>query len=169
MGGFVNYKEYDRQKAIEYAKKWAYARNPKYYNFDNVGGDCTSFVSQCIYAGSGIMNYKKDIGWYYNSINDRSPSWSGVEFLHKFLIKNKSVGPRGGTVQKEKIEIGDTIQLSFDGKSFTHTLIVVNIGKSLTLDDIYIASHTYDSYNRRVSSYQFKDIRFIHINGVWEW
>ena len=55
--------EYDRQKAKEYAKKWAYSRNPKYYNFDNVGGDCTSFISQCIYAGSGIMNYTKDIGW----------------------------------------------------------------------------------------------------------
>lgn len=37
--------EYYRQKAKEYAKKWAYGRNPKYYNFDSVGGDCTSFVS----------------------------------------------------------------------------------------------------------------------------
>ena len=37
------------------------------------------------------------------------------------------------------------------------------------LDNIYIASHTYDSYNRKVSSYIFKDIRFIHINGVWTW
>lgn len=41
---------YDRKKSIEYAKKWAYLRNPKYYNFDPVGGDCTSFASQCIYA-----------------------------------------------------------------------------------------------------------------------
>ena len=38
--------EYNRQKAIEYAKKWAYGRNSNYYNFDSVGGDCTSFVSQ---------------------------------------------------------------------------------------------------------------------------
>lgn len=30
------------------------------------------------------MNYTKNTGWYYNSINDRSPSWSGVEFLYKF-------------------------------------------------------------------------------------
>ena len=56
-------KEYNREKAVEYAIKWAYKRNPKYYNFDSVGGDCTSFISQCIYAGSGIMNYKKHIGW----------------------------------------------------------------------------------------------------------
>ena len=80
-------KEYNRKKAVEYAIKWAYKRNPKYYNFDSVGGDCTSFISQCIYAGSGIMNYKKHIGWYYNSSSDRTASWSGVEFLYNFLSK----------------------------------------------------------------------------------
>ena len=160
---------YDRIKAKEYAKKWAYSRNPKYYNFDSVGGDCTSFISQCIYAGSGIMNYTKNTGWYYNSINDRSPSWSGVEFLYKFLINNKSVGPIGNIVEIDKLEIGDIIQLSFDGIKFGHTLIIVNIGDILTLDNVYTASHTYDSYNRRVSSYKFKDIRFIHINGIGKW
>lgn len=160
---------YDRIKAKEYAKKWAYSRNPKYYNFDSIGGDCTSFISQCIYAGSGIMNYTKNTGWYYNSINDRSPSWSGVEFLYKFLINNKSVGPIGEGVEIDKLEIGDIIQLSFDGIKFGHTLIIVNIEDILTLDNIYTASHTYDSYNRRVSSYKFKDIRFIHINGVKNW
>ena len=61
----MKYKEYDRTAVVEYAKKWAFSRNPKYYNFDSVGGDCTSFASQCIYAGSKKMNYKKDLGWYY--------------------------------------------------------------------------------------------------------
>ena len=169
MGGFVNYKEYDRKKTIEYAKKWAYTRNPKYYNFDSVGGDCTNFISQCIYAGSGIMNYKKDTGWYYNSVNDRAPSWTGVEFLYKFLINNRGVGPRGIETKIDKIETGDIIQLSFDGIKFLHTLIVVKIGEVVTLDNIYVASHTYDSYNRKTSSYQFENIRFIHIEGVWKW
>lgn len=105
--------EYDRQNTKEYAKKWAYSRNPKYYNFDSIGGDCTSFVSQCIYAGSGAMNYTKNTGWYYNSINDRSPSWSGVEFLYKFLIDNKGVGPRGEETSMDKLKIEDIVQLSF--------------------------------------------------------
>ncbi len=161
--------DYDRVKAVEYAKKWAYGRNPKYYNFDSIGGDCTSFISQCIYAGSNIMNYTKNTGWYYNSINDRSPAWSGVEYLYKFLINNKGVGPRGKEVETGKLEKGDLIQLSFDGKIFSHTLIIVNIDGPKTLDNIYIASHTYDSYNRRVSTYNFQDIRFIHIEGVWKW
>ena len=56
IGDFLKTKQYNRIKAIEYAQKWAYKRNTKYYNFDNIGGDCTSFISQCIYAGSNTMN-----------------------------------------------------------------------------------------------------------------
>lgn len=44
----------------------------------NYGGDCTNFVSQCIFAGSGIMNHNKRTGWYYINGNKKSPSWSGV-------------------------------------------------------------------------------------------
>ena len=39
--------KYDRKKALEYAKEWAFKRNPKYLNFENIGGDCTSYESQC--------------------------------------------------------------------------------------------------------------------------
>lgn len=96
---------YDRIKTIQYAKNWAYKRNPKYYNYDALGGDCTNFASQCVFAGSGIMNYDKNNGWYYINANNKSPSWTGVEFFYNFLITNKSVGPYGVEVEKEKLEI----------------------------------------------------------------
>ena len=69
---------YDRQAAVEYAHRWAYHRNPDFYNFDELGGDCTNFASQCLYAGAGVMNYTPTFGWYYISADDRSPSWTGV-------------------------------------------------------------------------------------------
>lgn len=168
IGDFLKTKQYNRIKAIEYAQKWAYKRNTKYYNFDNIGGDCTSFISQCIYAGSNTMNYKKHIGWYYNSINDRTPSWSGVEYLYNFLITNKGVGPRAIKVEIPEIEIGDVIQLKFLEDRFSHSLLVVD-KKGNNLEDIYIATHTDDSYHRQVSSYIYKDIRFLHIKeiGIW--
>ena len=81
-------REYNRKEAVEYAKIWAYKRNPKYYNFDTVGGDCTSFVSQCIYAGAKVMNYST-YGWFYRNGYNKSASWSGVEYLYKFLVNNK--------------------------------------------------------------------------------
>ena len=37
---------YDRRRAVEYALRWALSRNPEYYNFDNIGGDCTNFRSE---------------------------------------------------------------------------------------------------------------------------
>ena len=69
---------YDRTKAYEYAKKWAFGRNHAFYDFENIGGDCTNFASQCVYAGAGVMNYTPVMGWYYKSVNDRTPSWTGV-------------------------------------------------------------------------------------------
>ena len=158
-------KEYNRKKAVEYAIKWAYKRNPKYYNFDSVGGDCTSFISQCIYAGSGIMNYKKHIGWYYNSSSDRTASWSGVEFLYNFLSKNKGIGPIAIRAKISDLEIGDIIQLRFLKDRFSHSLIIVD-KKGNTLEDIYIATHTEDAYYRKLSTYNFKDIRFLHIIDI---
>ena len=160
--------EYDRQKAIEYAKTWAYKRNSKYYNFDPVGGDCTSFVSQCIYAGCNVMNYNK-YGWYYRNGYNKSASWSGVEYLYDFLINNKSVGPYGRISNINEIEKGDIVQLSFDGEVFGHSLIVVdNYIKNRNMK-IFVATHTDDSYYRDLSTYNFKDIRFIKIEGARSW
>ena len=158
--------EYNRQSVIEYAEKWAFMRNPKYYNFDPVGGDCTSFASQCIYAGSKTMNYNKNLGWYYTNGNNKSPSWSGVEFLYKFLINNRGVGPYAIETTQNKIQLGDIAQLSFDGNQFGHTLVIVKIENKFTLQGIKIASHTLDSFNKPISEYSFRKIRFIHIEGV---
>ena len=49
---------YNRLAAVQYAHKWAYGRNPAFYDYEQIGGDCTNFASQCVYAGSGIMNFE---------------------------------------------------------------------------------------------------------------
>ena len=150
--------KYQREKAVQYAEKWALSRNPKYYNYDALGGDCTNFVSQCLYAGTLEMNYQKN-GWYYYNANQKSPSWTGVEFLYKFLINNKGDGPKGRLVNKSEIEEGDIIQLSFDGNIFGHTVIITKVN----LSQILIAAHTIDSKNRDIETYSYKKIRYIHI------
>ena len=48
---------YRREEAEAYARYWAYGRNPDFYDYATIGGDCTNFASQCIYAGTGVMNY----------------------------------------------------------------------------------------------------------------
>lgn len=152
---------YNRQKAIDYANKWAYSRNPQYYNFDRIGGDCTNFVSQCLLAGGAKMNYHKEKGWYYRNANEKSPSWTGVEFLYQFLINNTNVGAFAKEIDREEIAIGDIIQLSFDGESFSHSLIVVKRNT-----DIFTASHTFDTYLKNIKEYAYERIRYLKIEGI---
>lgn len=152
---------YHRTSVYEYAKRWAYSRNPQYYDYQLIGGDCTNFASQCIFAGCKQMNYNKTNGWYYINANNKSPSWTGVEFLYNFLIANKGEGPSGEETTIDKLEIGDLIQLSFDGKKFGHSLIVVQNAK-----DIYhtlVATHTFDAFGKRVSDYDYNIYRCIHV------
>ena len=154
-------KEYIRKYAIEYAKKWAYSRNPKYYSFDKIGGDCTNFISQCLYAGSKTMNYTPTFGWYYINTTQRSPSWTGVEFLYNFLIKNTGPGPYAIEVSKDFIKEGDIIQLG-NSENFYHSLIVVNIKNN----NIFVAAHDFDAYMKNLNTYIYDKARFLHIEGV---
>ena len=153
---------YNRESVFNYAEKWAMGRNPQYYNFDSVGGDCTNFASQCIYAGCEQMNYTNTYGWYYITGNNKSPSWTGVEFLHNFLVNNLSeIGPRGEEKEIFDLEVGDIIQISFDGIVFSHSLVVVQEG--INEFDTLVAAHTYDVWKKRLAEYGFKEYRGIHI------
>jgi len=86
---------YNRDLAVQYALRWALNRNPNYYNYDKIGGDCTNFISQCLFAGTGQMNYSNN-PWYYIDANRKSPSWTGVEFLYNFLINNNGIRTKRG-------------------------------------------------------------------------
>lgn len=157
---------YNREAAVEYAHTWAFSRNPAYYDFKGIGGDCTNFTSQCLYAGAKIMNYTPTFGWYYINLNRRAPAWTSVQYFHQFLLNNKGVGPYGSEASIDEIEIGDFSQLVLAGGYFEHTQIIVSIGEPRSLDTILVAAHSIDSDNRPLSTYQIRGIRFIHIDGV---
>jgi hypothetical protein len=157
---------YDRTVAVNYARRWAMARNPSYYDYDSLGGDCTNFVSQCLYAGSGVMNYKPTFGWYYIGANNHSPSWTGVPFLFNFLTRKTGVGPVGKEVSMDEVQPGDVSQFAGTSARFSHTQMIVKVEKGQGLDGILVATHTYDSLDRALSSYEYLKIRFIHILGV---
>ena len=155
---------YDRERAAAYAAKWAFKRNPRYLNFDGMGGDCTSFVSQCLFAGSGIMNYQKDTGWYDNSAVDRAAGWSGVPYLYQFLTSNRSVGPFASPIDPRDAEVGDVLQLGNADGTWYHSLFVSGVSGGLL-----VTTHTYDAHLRPLSSYVYQRIRGLHIEGVRRW
>ena len=119
---------YQREAVLEYAKRWAKGRNPRYLDFEHMGGDCTNFASQCIYAGSGVMNYTPTMGWYYSSGSNRSPSWTGVVYLYNFLTGNKSAGPYGVETNEKGVEPGDIVQLG-NKNGYYHSPVVVDVAE----------------------------------------
>ena len=154
--------KYNREAAFDNAKKWAFKRNPKFYDFSKIGGDCTNFASQCIYAGAGVMNYTPTFGWYYISVNDRAPAWTSVEYLYNFLVGNDGVGPFAEEVPLDKLEVGDIVQLGRSTGDFYHSPVVVGFSRG----QILVAAHSYDAFNKPLSSYNFEQARGIHILGV---
>lgn len=177
---------YDRKAVVEYAKKWAYARNPEYYNFDRLGGDCTNFASQCLFAGCKIMNFTTDLGWYYRSLSDRAPAWTGVEFFYQFLTGNlgdlskrdfangyfptefllrggigTGKGPFAVEVPLERLQVGDFVQLGRSTGDFYHTPVVVGFLGDTPL----LSAHSYDTFNRPLNTYRFERLRCLHILG----
>jgi len=164
---------FDRDKAIEYAHRWALDRNPRYYDFEDIGGDCTNYVSQVLLAGLGKMDKSSVVyGWYYNNANDKSPSWTGVEQFYDYLIREKDYGIIAHEIDLNEVKSGDIAQISFNGKTFQHTPFIISVKRnsddSVSHDHIKICAHSFDSENRSLDSYQWKKIRFIRVVGFKE-
>lgn len=155
-------KEYLRENAVLYARKYAFARNPLFTTFEGLGGNCTNFVSQCILAGSCVMNFTPVYGWYYLSLNRRSPSWSGVEFFYDFMTSNTDVGPFGREVNADLVQIGDAVQLADETGDFYHTLLITKIENG----EFFVTANTNDALDKPLSQYSYASNRFIHIDGV---
>ncbi len=155
--------EYQRERARAYAEKWAFSRNPLFTDFTGIGGNCTNFVSQCVYAGSCQMNFTPVFGWYYLSADDRAPAFTGVEYFYNFLTGNEGVGPFGHEASAEEMRIGDVIQLGREEGDFYHTLLVVGRDES---GDILVAAQSDDAYARPLSTYTYARVRYLSVDGV---
>lgn len=154
--------KYNSQNAVDYAIKWAMQRNPEYFNFDNFGGDCTNFVSQCLFAGSRQMNYNSPLGWFYVNSSSRTASWTGVNFFYDFLTANTGLGPFGKVYPLDSARVGDFIQLQNYRNEFYHSLIITKIYNG----NVFVSAHSFDALNRPLDDYNFNNLRLIKIDGV---
>ena len=107
------------------------------------------------------MNYTPDVGWYYISTSDRAAAWTGVEYLYKFLINNKGIGPFAHAVTHTEAKPGDIVQLGTSQGIFYHSPVITAV-----TPEILVAAHSYDALDRPLSSYIYDMSRFIHIDGV---
>lgn len=108
-------------------------------------------------------------GWYFRSVTDRTPSWTGAQFLYRFLIGNTSLGPYAQITPLDKAEIGDIIQLGNANGEFYHSVVMTGLNPDTSLsitDRITVAAHSDDSLDRMLSTYiAAKNYRVLHISG----
>ncbi len=160
---------YNRAFAVRYARRWANDRNPLFANYSGLGGDCTNFVSQCVFAGSCVMNYTPVYGWYYVSETDRAPAWTSVVSFFDFITRkpefaetNGGIGPFGEETDRGGATIGDVIQLADGNGEFYHSLLI----SAAEGDELFVAAHSEDHIDRPLSSYTYASLRFLHVTGV---
>lgn len=162
----TTYAAYNRDAAVSYAKNWAYSYNYQYYpNLDAMGGDCTNFVSQCLYAGGMSMSdpwyiYRKNGTYVYPgnwsqltyswSVADPSAWISAPRFNYYWQYKSYDQEFNASYVYENQSSIysqpytrGDVIQImEKEAWWYTpiHTMIIVECNGSN--QDYYLAAHS---------------------------
>lgn len=161
---------YDPIRAYRYAEQWWNGRNPR---FQDMGVDCTNFVSQVLYAGGYPMTHAKDRtnGWWYRF--GRSPAWSfswaGAHALAMHLRASREPFRTRLVLTPEELSLGDVICYDWQGAGqYGHSTVVVGHdpeGRPL------VDAHTVDSHHRYYSyedSYAWTPrtrYLFVHFEG----
>ncbi|HAX72014.1 MAG TPA: hypothetical protein DCY20_00670 [Firmicutes bacterium] len=168
--------DYNRDNAVNYARKWALSRNRAYNDYEKYGGDCTNYISQCLFAGgipfdtSGRDMTQK---WYWYSDSARSPSWTSASaFRRYFMSKQNTQDPKTGLVcqfiDKNQLEIGDLVQKKVDG-ALTHTMIITGFvyDDNGNVIDYLLCQHSDDFLDLPLSQ-KVGELSYIKILGYYK-
>lgn len=167
---------YDRETAIEYAKKYVIERNLDDFDmFDYYGGNCQNYASQVIFTGGIPMDiYGEDVWKYYGSTPSssntkygRSSSWTIVNDFYLYAKSNEGYGLCSEVdVNYYYADKGDIMQVGYDD-FFHHTIVVKDVIKNEeeNVIDILTMSNTNNYENIPISSLASPQIRLIKING----
>ena len=154
--------KFDRNLAVNYALQYALVKNPQYHDYTNLGGNCTNFISQCIFAGAPQMNTSNN-GWYYYSVSNTTPAWANVEPFYNFATTNNKLGFFAKNTNINLCEVGDIIQLRFKNKTlFSHSLIITKI-MDYSPKGILVCANSNDVKNKPLADYLYAELRILHI------
>ena len=140
-------------EACAYAENFALKPNPNYKSFDGIGGDCTNFISQILYAG-GIKQTKD---WKPYTL-----PWVRVEDLYIYLttqklatkLPNENSLSKGCLIQFYTPEIGKFFHNGF-------------ITYELPNNDYLYCCHSYNKLNYPLSQIfpnRYPTLRALKIN-----
>lgn len=142
----VNTQEYDREKAVDYARKWSHKINTDKYEEMGEMVDCANFVSQCLVASGFEMNddwnYKKGftiplLDWTIGS--DYEHTWTVAHDQFKYFSNKKNGYSKGDPIKitspkqlrelekKGIVKEGDLLYWDWEGdKKINHATIITD-------------------------------------------
>jgi len=170
---------YDADAALAYADTWVdpvnVVRNDSVFGvYDEHGGNCNNYISQCINAGGIPMDTIGDQWkWYgdslntYQSASGRSASWTGVSQFFTYASENTGYGLVA--VVDDNVfsgSPGDILQYGSNGE-WVHSVIITQVIKDDqgNMVDYLINSNTTDRIDYPASAYGYVDFHLIKILG----
>ena len=146
--------KYNKTAAVNYALK--YALNPNgnfpFFPLEVSGGDCTNFLSQCLYVGNCPMTHDAPCTWWINSKNNTwSYSWTIAGSLLNCLKSrgnSKSSGFFGIEVENyTSLDLGDTIFYEDSKGKIYHSALVTSFEDVGFTNLPLISQHTINASN----------------------
>ncbi|MBI4856975.1 MAG: amidase domain-containing protein [Acetobacterium woodii] len=173
---------YQPEAAVNYAMTWVdpekTLRNLAQFGvYDDVGGNCNNYISQCLNAGGIPMDIFGDEftqwKWYSDELNldeiesGRSPAWAGVNEFYLYARENTGYGL--SAVVDENVysgAVGDILQFGYDNQ-WLHSVIITQVIKDQDgkVVDYLINSNTTDRISYPASAYGYPQQRLIKILG----
>ena len=158
---------YDRDAAYAYLMAYCAERNPAWYAYDDVGGNCMNFGSQVLLAGGIPMDEEGDEEWYWDGQNDLDLSWINVGNFYDYCRKNEGFGLVADTEASYYTgEVGDVLIVGFNG-DHRHTTIISHVvtDEAGNTVDYLISCNTTNYKDFPASAYYYTFHRLIKIYG----
>lgn len=158
---------YDRAAAYDYLMAYCGKRNPAWYAYDDVGGNCMNFGSQVLLAGGIPEDEKGDEEWYWDGQNDLDLSWINVGRFYDYCRKNEGFGLVADTEAGYYTgEVGDVLIVGFNG-DHRHTTVISHVVTDESGDtvDYLISCNTTNYRDFPASAYYYTFHRLIKIYG----
>ena len=158
--------KYNRNNAVNYARKWCYGRNSLYYSYSQ---DCTNFVSQCLFEGGIPMTFNiKSGSWHsrkykngksYSTYSwDVTSAWRLCNDNYTYIRKSKyakkvvTIKDTKSSVKSasKNLKVGDPIYFDDNacGKPY-HAAIITKISNS----KIYYTAHSTSNKDKDLEKY----------------
>ncbi|MFD3514177.1 amidase domain-containing protein [Streptomyces sp. NPDC058657] len=150
---------YNYTEMAKYAERYWKNYNPSYRRFNDVGGDCTNFISQALKAGGWAHDtglYTDYRNWWYNSLN-QTRSWVNVNYWASFALHSKRTYNLSNVYQ---MGLGDILQMDFSNNGSKDHSMITTYRSSRGVP--YLTYHSKETYRKSVASIVASNPRAIY-------